>query len=201
MNQPADIPRDSSTGRKPDALDAGLFGMVLFLIALSMIFAATLFGYFYIRSGTPAWPPAGSPPLPRSLWLSTVLIVLVSVAIQWAQRSVRRDRQAPLRAALIATALLATAFLVNQTLNWQAVKAAVIPPDSPALRFTSTFYILTGTHALHVLGGLILLAIVTYKAFRGAYSSARHPGIRYSAMYWHFLDAVWLILFALLMLT
>ncbi len=201
MNPREAIPRDASTGRGPDPLGAGFFGMVLFLIALSMIFGATLFGYFYIRSGTPAWPPPGSPPLPRGLWLSTLLILLVSATIQWAQRSIRRDGQRSLRAALIATTLLATAFLVNQALNWKAVRAAVIPPDSPALRYTSTFYILTGTHALHVLGGLVLLAIVTYRAFRGAYSSACHPGIRYSAMYWHFLDAVWLILFALLLLA
>jgi cytochrome c oxidase subunit 3 len=201
MNQRQTIPQGSSVGRGPDTLGAGMLGMVLFLVALSMIFAATIFGYFYIRSGTAAWPPPGSPPLPRGLWLSTLLILLVSVAIQWALRSVRRNRQRSVRAALTTTALLAAAFLVNQALNWKAVRAAVVPPDSPALRYTSTFYILTGTHALHVLGGLILLAVVTYKAFRGAYSSASHPGVRYSAMYWHFLDAVWLILFALLLLT
>ena len=51
-----------------------------------------------------------------------------------------------------------------------------------------------------MLGGLVVLAVVTCKAFRGEYSSVYHPGVRYSVMYWHFLDVVWLILFAVLLL-
>jgi cytochrome c oxidase subunit 3 len=173
--------------------------MILLLVALSMIFGATILGYFYLRSGSPTWPPPTSPPLPRGLWLSTGIILLVSVAVHWARRSVRRDRQGSLRIALVATGVLAVVFLVNQIRNWEAVRAVLIPPESKALTYTSIFYILTGTHALHVLGGLIVLGVVTWKAFRGEYSSVYHPGVRYSAMYWHFLDVVWLVLFFVLM--
>lgn len=198
-------PRDTielgpAKARFPDMVGAGTFGMILFLVALSMIFGATILGYLYIRSGSAAWPPPGSPPLPRGLWVSTVVILLASVAIQWAMYSVRRDRQGPLCAALIATGSMAVLFVVNQVRNWKAVMAVAVQPDSPVLGYTSTFYILTGTHAAHVLGGLILLAVVIRKAFRGDYSSVYHPGVRYSAMYWHFLDVVWLILFGVLVL-
>jgi cytochrome c oxidase subunit III len=178
---------------------AGMFGMVLFLVALSMIFGATILGYFYLRSGSPTWPPPSSPPLPRGLWLSTGILLLVSVTMQWALRAARRGRQDSLRVALVATGVLATAFLVNQVRNWEAVRAVLIPPESKAQTYASIFYILTGTHAVHVLGGLIVLSVVTWKAFRGEYCGAYHPGVRYSAMYWHFLDAVWLILFAVLL--
>jgi cytochrome c oxidase subunit III len=195
LSHQADLP----SGPADDA-GLGMFGMILFLVALSMIFGATIGGYLYIRSGSAAWPPPGSPPLPRGLWLSTIVILLVSVKIQWALRCVRRGRQRSLRAALIATGVLATLFLVNQALNWEAVRGVAIASQSPAMSFAATFYILTGTHALHVLGGLVLLAVVTVKAFRGQYGNTYYPGIRYSAMYWHFLDAVWLILLIALML-
>jgi cytochrome c oxidase subunit III len=176
-----------------------MFGMILFLVALSMIFGATILGYFYLRSGSPTWPPPSSPPLPRGLWVSTGMILLVSITVHWALRSVRRDRQGSMRAALVATGVLASAFLVNQVRNWEAVRAVLIPPESKAQTYASIFYILTGTHALHVLGGLVVLGVVTWKAFRGKYYSAYHPGVRYSAMYWHFLDVVWLILLAVLL--
>jgi cytochrome c oxidase subunit 3 len=179
---------------------AGTFGMILFLIALSMIFGSTILGYFYLRSASPTWPPPASPPLPQGLWLSTALVLLLSVTVQWALRSVRWDRQRPLRATLVATGVLAIVFLVSQVRNWEAVRAVLVPPESKAQTYASLFYILTGTHALHVLGGLIVLGVVTWKAFRGEYSSVYHPGVRYSAMYWHFLDVVWLILFAVLLL-
>jgi cytochrome c oxidase subunit III len=178
---------------------AGMFGMILFLVALSMIFGATILGYFYLRSGSPTWPPPSSPPLPRGLWLSTGILLLVSVAMQWALRGAQRDRQGSLRAALVTTGVLAGVFLVNQARNWEAVRAVLIRPESKAQTYTSIFYILTGTHALHVLAGLVVLGVVTWKAFREQYCGAYHPGVRYSAMYWHFLDVVWLILFAVLL--
>ncbi len=191
---------DASKPHVPATIGAGTLGMILFLGALSMIFASTILGYFYIRSLQPSWPPPNSPPLPKGLWLSTGILVLVSVTVQWALRSVRWDRPRSLRVALVATGVLGTAFLVNQALNWKSVMAVMLPPGSKALAYTSSYYILTGTHALHVLGGLVVLAVVTYKAFRGDYSSVYYPGVRYSVMYWHFLDVVWLILFAMLLL-
>jgi len=97
--------------------------------------------------------------------------------------------------------ILGSLFLANQAANWSAVAQVIVPPASRARIFLAVFYVLTGTHALHVIGGLVLLAVVTYKAFRGDYTSVYHPGVRYSAMYWHFLDAVWLIMFTLLFLV
>jgi cytochrome c oxidase subunit 3 len=63
-----------------------------------------------------------------------------------------------------------------------------------------TFYMLTGLHAAHVIGGLALLAIVTVRAFCGRYSANAHAGVLYSTMYWHFLDGVWLVMFAVMLL-
>ncbi|MFH1681903.1 MAG: cytochrome c oxidase subunit 3 [Candidatus Eisenbacteria bacterium] len=73
------------------------------------------------------------------------------------------------------------------------------PSTGPGALFGFTFYMLTGLHAAHVLGGLIALAVVTARAHRGAYSAADHAGIELCARYWHFLDIVWIVLFAVLL--
>jgi heme/copper-type cytochrome/quinol oxidase subunit 3 len=200
MNHPDTVQRTQSDDRLTGSMGMGTFGMVLFLLALTMLFGSTIFGYLYLRSGFETWPPPESPSLPAGLWLSTVLILAASGTIHWALHSVRWDRRKQLLYALLTTSLLGVAFLVNQAANWYDLMQAVFPPGHKALVFTSTFYMLTGTHALHVIGGLVLLAVVTYKAWRGVYSSTWYPGIRYSVMYWHYLDVVWLIMFAVLYL-
>ena len=58
-----------------------------------------------------------------------------------------------------------------------------------------TFYMLTGLHGVQVIGGLIPLAVVTFQAFRGRYTATDHRGVTYGAMYWHFLDGMWLVMF------
>lgn len=195
------LPADASPDRRPAALNAGTFGMILFLAALSVLFGWTIGGYVYLRSLQPAWPPPGSPPAPMAgLWLSTLLILLASASIHWALRSVRRHKAGALLAALVGTMVLGGLFLANQAHNWSSVASIAIPPESKGKVFAAVFYILTGTHALHVAGGLILLIVVTYKAWRGEYTSNWHPGVRYAAMYWHFLDVVWLIMFTALFL-
>jgi cytochrome c oxidase subunit 3 len=101
---------------------------------------------------------------------------------------------AMLRGMLVLGLILGTAFLVNQVINWFAMINIKLPPTSRNL-FTFTFYMLTGLHAAHVIGGLIQLSVVTVRAYRGAYSPSYHPGVTYSVMYWHFLDIVWLVMF------
>jgi heme/copper-type cytochrome/quinol oxidase subunit 3 len=95
---------------------------------------------------------------------------------------------------------LGVAFLLVQTLNWWKMVAvdAVLATES---LYAFTFYVLTGLHALHVVGGLIPLAITTWRSHRGAYSWADFQGVRQVGMYWHFLDAVWVVLFAVLLLA
>jgi cytochrome c oxidase subunit 3 len=66
--------------------------------------------------------------------------------------------------------------------------------------YAFTFFILTGLHAAHVVGGVGLLAVVLARSLRGRYGSGRYDGVTYAAMYWHFLDAIWLLLFAVLVL-
>ncbi len=182
---------------EPAPIEAGRLGMRLLVLALSMLFAASLLAYVLIRSRAPVWPPAGMPRLPDTLWISTLVMLASSATMQTAVRAARAGQERALRAGMLLTTLLGVLFLVSQTLSWFALVAAHLTAKANLYGFT--FYILTGLHAAHVVGGLIPLAVVTSRAFRGRYSAAFHPGVEYCAIYWHFLDVVWLVMFGILM--
>ncbi|MCH8805303.1 MAG: heme-copper oxidase subunit III [Planctomycetes bacterium] len=184
---------------RPDGWSPGTLGMTLFLISLGVLFAASLIGYAIIRVAADVWPPPGMPRLPRALWLSTVILLVSSGTVQWALHSARTGRQKRLRAAMLSTTLLGFLFLACQTVIWFALVAANMPMTLNLYAFL--FYVLTGLHAAHVVAGLIPLVIVSINAFRGRYSQRSHAGLRYCAMYWHFLDGVWLVLFAVLVVV
>lgn len=180
-------------------LATGRLGMRLLLLSLGMLFAASLAGYFWVRASAEAWPPAGMPTLPEGLWASTMLIVLSSVSVQWALAGARRGAQGAMRLGLLLTTLLGLGFLASQTVNWFALVASDFTPQSNLYAFT--FFLLTALHAAHVIGGLVPLAIVTTRAWQGRYGPSAHAGVEYVTTYWHFLGAVWLVLFVVLFLA
>jgi cytochrome c oxidase subunit 3 len=171
----------------------GLLGTWLLIGSLGMLFAATMVGYVVIRSRADVWPPPGDVGLPRGMWISTLLILLSSGTMHFAVRSARRDRNGGVIAGLMITTLLGVCFLVSQVLNWLWL-IGVQAPEQPAL-YRFTFYLLTGLHAAHILGAFVMLAIVTIKAFGGRYTSTQHEGLRSAAIFWHFLDVVWCVMF------
>lgn len=183
----------------PEAIPgAGLLAMKLFVAALGMLFVTSLIGYVAVRARAPEWPPADMPPLPDGLWFSTVVLVACSGAIHFALRSIRRDHRAAAARWLAVTFALGVVFLVSQTFGWFGLVDRAMTPKSNLYAFT--FFLLTGLHAAHVLGGLIPLGIVTWRAFAQRYDSKAHGGIEYQAIYWHFLDVVWVILFVVLLI-
>lgn len=183
--------------------EAGFLGMVLFLVSLGVLFAASMAGYLVLRLRAESWPPPGAPDLPAGLWASTGLILLTSGAVQYALAGARKGLKGRLNAGLWVTLGLSIAFLAVQIYNWYALYHNILSIEMPpsARLFPSTFYLLTVLHALHVIGGMVLLVAVILKTRWGVYTSTFHPGVRYAAMYWHFLDAVWIVMFVLLVLT
>lgn len=177
----------------------GALGMRLLLASLAMVFAAALVGYFVVRARAELWPPPGVPVLPPTLWISTVLLLASSGTLAWARRGILRGDQRALRSGLLLTVLLGVAFLLSQTLNWFALVAANLTMRTNLYGFT--FYLLTGLHALHVLGGLGPLLVAARNALAGKYGADAHAGVTYIAMYWHFLDAVWLVMFAIFLIA
>jgi len=178
--------------------DVGIFGMTLFLASLAVLFAASIVGYLVVRLKSEQWRPEELEGLPSGLWFATAVLLGASFCIHSALSSIKAENQGTLRQMMLATTLLGTLFLVLQGFNWWGL---VRGHDAAHLNnlYAFTFFLLTGIHALHVIGGVIQLVVVTNKAFTGTYTADYHPGVTYSAMYWHFLDGVWLVLFVLLL--
>jgi cytochrome c oxidase subunit III len=186
---------------------AGRMGMNIFLLSVGMLFAASLIGYFvirlqpYFRDGTAPWP-GDLPLLPRVLLLSTLVLAVSSAAMQSALSSVRAGRIQQLKAYLTATFALGCVFLLMQARAWIGwlTKLEGMWEDSQPHRWAlASFYVLTGIHAAHVIGGLIPMLVVAIKSWRGAYTANHYPGVHYCAMYWHFLGAVWIVLYLTLL--
>jgi cytochrome c oxidase subunit 3 len=170
--------------------------MRLFLASLGMLFGGCLVGYLVIRLRAPEWPPPGSPGLPGGLWISTLVLVLLSAVLVLAERAVRDDRTRDLSRLLWVALLLAIAFLAAQLANWIRMAADSVTPQQSLLAFG--FWVLTFLHAAHVLLGLIPLVFIALRARGGRYTAADHEGVHLVAMYWHFLLATWVAIFGVL---
>ena len=175
---------------------AGRFGMLLFLLALTILFVASLVGIIIVRFKVGAWRPEGFPGLPGGLWVSTLIILGASASVHLSLVKARAGELAGLVRALGVTFVLGLVFLMLQALNWWHFVGGGAAVQGTLFGFS--FYVLTGLHALHVLGGLIQTGTMIVLARQGRYGPAHHGPIEYGAMYWHFLDVVWLVLYAAL---
>jgi len=177
---------------------AGTIGMTILLVSLSILFVASIVAYLVIRHQSFMWPPPGFPHVPETLWLSTFIILLASVTIQLAMNAVRRDDHRRLTKYLFWTFCAGVAFLILQTISWIDFYRAIERSAQLQGAYLGMFFVLTGLHAAHVIGGLIPLGIVYSRAKRERYSRNYHPGVRYVTAYWHFLDVIWVALFLVL---
>jgi len=182
---------------------AGVVGMWLFLASLAMLFAASMVGYLIIRLTGSNAPPLGESQLtvPLSLWVSTALMLLSSLSIHRALVKVRREKLKATKTMLVVTSLLALGFVVLQgpaLIQLLGDHQAAMEKD--VFLFGLIFFLIL-LHAAHVLGGLIPLAVVTVKSFSNRYDHEYHGPILYTTMYWHFLDAVWVIMFVVFLVS
>lgn len=169
-------------------------GVLILFCSMSVLFVATIVGFWFMRLSAPEFRAPGLPDLPRGLLFSTGLIGLTSLAVASAQIAVRKNQLEAVRRWLLVAGALGALFLFMQGANWLAMRP---PTDAPSL-YLATFYLLTGVHALHVLGGFVPLGIVIHQASRRQYSSSRHEGLSLCAQYWHYLGGVWLVLVVML---
>jgi cytochrome c oxidase subunit 3 len=179
-------------------VSAGTMILLLFLASLAVGFGALIAAFFILWKDADEWPPADTPPLPAALWLSTVVIILSSGTMHLAVRAAVRDRPTAVARWMVLTLLLAVLFLISQAFNWGLAVAAQMPPQRSL--YAALFYLFTGLHAAHIVGGLIPLAVVTLRALRGRYGRARAQGVRWCAYYWHFVDVAWVVMFVVLKL-
>jgi cytochrome c oxidase subunit 3 len=162
--------------------------------SLGVFFVASIVGYLVTRNDSARWLPPGTPGPPAGLWFSTVLVLAISAVLESARRAARKNRLAALPGRLTAGFLLALAFLCAQAFNWYELGSSTLNQERPPL-VVFGFFLLTGLHAAHVLGGLIPLGIVLSHARQREYSSSRHEGVSLCTDYWHFLSVVWVFIF------
>jgi cytochrome c oxidase subunit 3 len=169
-------------------------GMLIALGSWAMMFGALFFTYAGVRSRAVTWPPPGVPHLPVALpALNTVVLLASSVAMSMGIRALSRGKRKAIVPALSAAAILGAVFLALQFVVWKDLWQKGLLPSTGV--FGSVFYGLTALHAVHVAAGLVLLLVLLGRALGGAYTEHTVSKVRVPVMFWHFVDAVWLLMF------
>ena len=176
-------------------LDPATLGMFLFIASEAMLFGAFFTAYFFVRVVNPdassTWPP---PPYEFPVFVAgvnTLILVTSSFSMHWALQSIKRGNRKGLQAGLVLTLLMGLAFLLTQMLEYARI--GFNPSDGA---FGSIFFGLTGLHGAHVFVGLTLLTVATVRAFRGHFTPEHHHGVEIPGIYWHFVDVMWIVVYA-----
>jgi len=179
--------------------DVGWWGMVLFCMTEATLFAYFLGSYFYLGVANPAWPPAGVPdPSLRLPLLMTLLLVSSSVVLVLGERRLARGQRAHYHLGTALTVLLGLGFLALQAAEYREKLAHGGPATSA---YDSLFFTITGFHGTHVFVGLLLLTWTLARSLAGNIDPARPVAVKNASLYWHFVDAVWLVIFTCLYLS
>jgi cytochrome c oxidase subunit 3 len=187
------------------AIKPGMMGMYIFLASEVMFFGSLFAVYFYLYGSHLVWPPP-PPSNANEFYVSwfpiplvnTVVLLSSGVTCHFGLEAIRHDNRRRFFTLWIATILLGLAFEAGQL--YEFISAFERGLNLTANTFASAFFIMTGFHGAHVLGGLILLALILYRAAKGQFSSRHHVGVAAVTLYWHFVDVVWIFLFAILYL-
>lgn len=171
---------------------------MVFMIASEVVFFTNLIvGYLYLRVRAGQWPPQGAPELHHTFpTINTVILLLSAVPMHGAHLAIRRGDRRGMQIGLALAGVLGTIFMLGQAYEYThadfTLKTGV---------FGSTFYTLTGFHGLHVIVGiLIIFSCLIRSLFKRQFNREHHFAIEAAAMYWHFVDAVWIIVFAVVYL-
>lgn len=167
----------------------------MILAVAVMLFAGLTSAYIVLRSA-PSWQNVL---LPNGLWVNTFVLVASSLTVELARKRIARGEITGTKRWLGATLGLGLAFVAGQLVVWNQMVAAGVYLTSTL--HSSFMYVLTGTHALHVVGGLGAIALVTARTFNNRYSKTSHEGIVLAATFWHAMGGLWVYLFLLLELA
>lgn len=169
----------------------------LFLLSLAVFFAAGMIGYLLIRENSirqAARVPYLSLRVPFCFWLSTAILLFVSLSLHRAVDAVHRNRMRTFFRALLVAMIAAFSFTCVQAIGLQQLLAVHLSAsDGSTLPFGMCFT-MAFLHSLHVIGGLAFLGFVIAQALQQRYDHERHWTVDNCASYWHFLDAVWVVM-------
>jgi cytochrome c oxidase subunit 3 len=183
----------SGPGGSGDTRGASFIGLYVLLAASVMVFVS-LTGAFVFRRGLSGdWASVPKPPI---LFLNTAVLLASSFALEVARRALKAGLRSKFNVWWTAGAVLGVVFLLGQALAWQQLKGlGIYVATSPSSSF---FYVLTASHAFHLVGGVAALIYVAVQSLRFSQGPARQTLIDISAIFWHFLDGLWVYLMVLL---
>ena len=166
------------------------------MISMIMMFAG-LTSAFVVSKSRADWLKDFQ--LPTAFYYSTLVIIGCSITFHMAKKAIQKDKQQATTTFLLATLALGILFVVLQFVGFGQIVSSGYYFTGAESSITTTFlYIVTVVHLLHLAGGLIALFIIIYKQFKTKYNSTQTLGIELGAMYWHFLDLLWVYLFLFL---
>jgi cytochrome c oxidase subunit 3 len=185
--------------RTNTGLQNGILGIMFFLVSEMGLFGTLIFMYLYERRSAPVWPPVGFDHFEWQLpTVNTVVLLSSGVTMHFAFQSLRQGKMSRMITLLIITIVLGLAFLGGQAYEYSHIQHGVALQGSV---FGATFFTLTGLHGIHVSVGVILLLTLLVATLRKKIGPQKTVMANVITLYWHFVDAVWVILFALFYLT
>lgn len=169
-------------------------GLWLFLLSETFLFTGILVARFYLWGAT-------RPHLDQVLGMSvTVVLLLSSYFMYRAETAIRHDDRGDFLRSILITILLGTGFLVGVVgLEWRSAPVNLHTEGADNI-YGAVLFFMTGMHAFHVLTGIILLAILAYRGYKGHFSSKKFWAVEAGAVYWHFVDVVWVFFYPALYL-
>jgi cytochrome c oxidase subunit 3 len=175
---------------------SGWFGVWTLVLTEGALFAYLLFSYFYVASQANGyWPPSGKPSLVLAT-ANTLVLLSSSVAVMLGQRGLRKGSRQQLALGLAAAIVLGALFVGVQLVEWSRQ-----PFTYTSSLYGSLFFTITGFHMAHVVVGLLILTAMLGWSLLGYFNQDRQGPILIGGLYWHFVDAVWLVVFASLYLS
>jgi cytochrome c oxidase subunit 3 len=187
-------PLESRPPAHPHGEAHNLTGMIIFLCSESVIFLAFFAGYVVLKLSSPLWLPAGVEGLEvRAPLINTLILVSSSFVAWFAEIQLQRGRLWRFRGLWLLTMVMGATFVVGQAIEWRGL--------SFSLRdgvFGGIFYLLTGFHGLHVITGILLMALMLGRSFRPGNYEGGEAGVTSVSLFWHFVDVIWILLFLLI---
>jgi cytochrome c oxidase subunit 3 len=174
--------------RQPSMLAVGT---VVWLASELMFFGGLFAAYFTLRAETKVWPPAGVHLETLTSAIATLVLIASSGTMHLATVSRERGDRAAMQRWLVVTLALGALFLTNQ-----AREFLVLDFQISSHSYGSIYYLMTGFHGLHVLGGLVLMVVALVITTGAGPLERRGPAVESISYYWHFVDVVWVALFA-----
>jgi len=182
--------------KKPLSMHPKKFAMWLFIATVCMLFAAWTSAYI-VKRAEAGWAEVI---IPNQFLINTIIIVISSFTMAWAQWSARRDNLEMVKLAISITTILGISFLIGQWLAWKEL-VALNEHFTGGNVSHSFLYVLTGVHGAHIIGGVVFLLIVLFSTFKYQVHSKNMTRIELCSTFWHFLDVLWLYLFVFLVLN